>query len=327
VIRAFLSVTVFLSLLLVMFAFELGAQTGSGRKTPIKIIYGALTASNGPVWVAGDQGLFEKYGLDVQIVHGRGASPIQALAGGTVELGHFAGASVISANLAGSDLVFVAAQTNYVVLSIWTRKDSPINNLADLAGKNIGVSAPGSATHTTTRAALRKAGVADKDMKFVHHGALPEIFVSLDKGLVDAGVASAPRPNFRELVDLATQRIPFLQGAIIVNRGYLQRERPVVLNFVKAFVEAMKIVREKPEVVTASLMKHLRIPQAVARVAYRSFANVWEEVPYVRADSVQAILDFLPKEQVRDVTPEKYIDNSLVKELESSGFIKNLYRR
>lgn len=326
-IRAFLSVTVFLSLLLVMFAFELGAQTGSGRKTPIKIIYSALTASNGPVWVAGDQGLFEKYGLDVQIVHGRGASPIQALAGGTVELGHFAGASVISANLAGSDLVFVAAQTNYVVLSIWTRKDSPINNLADLAGKNIGVSAPGSATHTTTRAALRKAGVADKDMKFVHHGALPEIFVSLDKGLVDAGVASAPRPNFRELVDLATQRIPFLQGAIIVNRGYLQRERPVVLNFVKAFVEAMKIVREKPEVVTASLMKHLRIPQDVARVAYRSFANVWEEVPYVRADSVQAILDFLPKEQVRDVTPEKYIDNSLVKELESSGFIKNLYRR
>ena len=94
-----------------------------------------------------------------------------------------------------------------------------------------------------------------------------------------------------------------------------------------AFVEAMKIVREKPEVVIASLMKHLRIQQDVARVACRSFANVWEEVPYVRTDSVQAILDFLPKEQVKEVTPEKYIDNSLVKELESSGFIKNLYRR
>ena len=120
-----------------------------------------------------------------------------------------------------------------------------MRSLADLAGKSIGVSAPGSATHTTTRAALRKAGVADKDMKFVHHGALPEIFVSLDKGLVDAGVASAPRPAFRELVDLATQRIPFLQGAIIVNRGYLQRERPVVVNFLKGFVEAMKLVRGK----------------------------------------------------------------------------------
>lgn len=318
---------VFVFLLLQTFAPDVQAQTSAAKKIPIKLIYSALTASNGPVWVAADQGLYDKYGLDVQIVHGRGASPIQALAGGTVELGHFAGASVISANLGGSDLVFVAAQTNYVVLSIWTRKDSPVKNLADLAGKNIGVSAPGSATHTTTRAALRKAGVAEKDMKFVHHGALPEIFVSLDKGLVDAGVASAPRPNFRELVDLATQKIPFLQGAIIVNRSYLQRERPAVLNFVKAFVEAMKVSREKPDVVIASLMKHLRIPQDVARGAYRSFVNVWEEVPYVRTDSVQAILDFLPKEQVKDVTPEKYIDNSLVKELETSGFIKNLYRK
>jgi ABC-type nitrate/sulfonate/bicarbonate transport system substrate-binding protein len=310
-------------LLLLVCAGELPAQTGP-RKTTVRIIYSALTASNGPVWVAADQGLFEKHGLDVQIVHGRGASPIQALAGGTVELGHFAGASAISANLSGSDLVFVAAQTNYVVLSIWTRKDSPIKTLADLAGRSIGVSAPGSATHTTTRAALRKAGVADKEMKFVHHGALPEIFVSLDRGLVDAGVASAPRPAFREIVDLATQRIPFLQGAIIVNRSYLQRERPVVLNFLKGFVEAMKLVREKPEVATASLMKHLRIPQEIARGAYRSFVNVWEEIPYVRTESVQAVLDLLPKEQVKQLTPEKYIDNSLIRDLETPGFVKSL---
>jgi NitT/TauT family transport system substrate-binding protein len=249
------------------------------------------------------------------------------LAGGTVELGHFAGASVISANLAGSDLVFVAAQSNFVVLSMWTKKDSPIKTLADLAGKRIGVSAPGSATHTIARITLRNVGIAENDVKFIHHGALPDIFISLDKGLVDVGIASAPRPGLRELVDLATQKIPFLQGAIIVNRSYLQRDRPLVLNFVKAFIEAMKIVREKPDVASASLMKHLRISQDVARVAYRSFANVWEEVPYVRADAVQAILDFLPREQVKDVTPEKYIDNSLVKELETSGFIKNLYRR
>ncbi|HSQ14261.1 MAG TPA: hypothetical protein VLM90_14625 [Candidatus Deferrimicrobium sp.] len=47
----------------------------------------------------------------------------------------------------------------------------------------------------------------------------------------------------------------------------------------------------------------------------------------MRAESVQAILDFLPKEQVKDITPEKYIDNSLIRELETSGFVKNLYRK
>ena len=89
----------------------------------------------------------------------------------------------------------------------------------------------------------------------------------------------------------------------------------------------MKVVREKPDVVVASLVKHLRIAPDVARGAYRSFVNVWEEVPYVRAESVQAILDFLPKEQVKDISAGKYVDNSLMKELETSGFIKNLYRK
>ena len=302
-------------------------QSSAGKKPTVKIIYGALTASNAPIWIGADQGLYEKYGLDVTVVHGRGASPIQALASGTVEIGHFAGASVVAANLAGSDLVFVAAQSNYVVLSIWTRKDSPIQNLSELAGKTIGVSAPGSATHTLTRLSLRKVGITDKDVKYIHHGSLPEIFVSLDKGLVDAGVASAPRPGFQELVDLATQKIPFLQGAIIVRRAYLQSQRPVMVNFLKAFVESMKIAREQPDIVIASLVKHLRVRAEIAREAYRSFVNVWEEVPYVRVESVQAILDFQPKESVKDITPERYIDDSLIKELEISGFIKGLYRR
>ena len=78
-----------------------------------------------------------------------------------------------------------------------------------------------------------------------------------------------------------------------------------MLNFLKAFVEGMKVVREKPEVVAASLMKHLRIPPDIARGAYRSFVNVWEEAPYVRAESVEAILDFLPKDQVKDISAEK----------------------
>jgi hypothetical protein len=47
----------------------------------------------------------------------------------------------------------------------------------------------------------------------------------------------------------------------------------------------------------------------------------------VRAESVQTILDLQPKENVKNITPDKYIDNSLIKELETSGFVKALYRR
>ena len=88
----------------------------------------------------------------------------------------------------------------------------------------------------------------------------------------------------------------------------------------------MKIARESPDVAVASLAKHLRTRPEIAREAYRSFINVWE-VPYVRVESTQTILDLQPKENVKNTTPDKYIDNSLIKELETSGFVKALYRR
>jgi ABC-type nitrate/sulfonate/bicarbonate transport system substrate-binding protein len=164
----FFSTTMRMSLVMVFLMCGIAAygqvQPDTGKKPQVKLIYGALTAANGPIWVAADQGLFEKYGLDVQVVHGRGATPVQATISGAVELGHYAGVQVVAANLSGSDLVFVAAQTNYAVLSIWTKRDSPVKSLAGPFGKTIGVGAPGSATHTNTRLALKKIAVTDKDV-------------------------------------------------------------------------------------------------------------------------------------------------------------------
>jgi hypothetical protein len=88
----------------------------------------------------------------------------------------------------------------------------------------------------------------------------------------------------------------------------------------------MKIIKDRPDLIVGALARHLRVRPEIAKEAYRSFAHVWEEIPYVRAESVQTILDLQPKEAVKDVTPEKYIDNSLIKELEASGFIKGLSR-
>jgi len=316
-------------LLLLLFPSVARAQSkpASEKRFSAKVIYEALSASNALLWLAEDLGLFEKHGLDVQVVHGRGATPVQAFVSGTVEFGAFGGASAIAAALRGSDLVLVAAKPNFMVMSIWTRKDSPTKNVADLKGKTIGVSLAGSSTHTIGRLALRKAGISEKDVKFIFHGTLPDIFVSLGNGLIDAGVASAPRPGFHELADLSTERIPFLQGAIEVQNAFLQARRPIVIDFLKGYVESIKIAREKPELAVGAIVKRLRMKADAARVAYRAFANVWEEIPYVRSESVQAILDLHPREAVKNVTPEKFIDHSPLKQLEESGFIRDLYRK
>lgn len=227
------------------------SQTAS--RTSVSLLYEAIAATNATLWLAEDAKLFEKYGLDAKVVHARGAVPVQALVSGSVEFGAFSGSSAIAAVLAGSDLVFVAAKGNFAVMSFWVRRDSPIKNLADLKGKTIGVTRAGSATHTIARIALKSAGLSERDVKFLFHGGLPESFASLDQGIVDASLGSPPRPGFRELVDLSSLKLPFLQGGIEVQRGFLQSRRDTVLNLLKGYIETIKLAKEKPELAMASI--------------------------------------------------------------------------
>jgi ABC-type nitrate/sulfonate/bicarbonate transport system substrate-binding protein len=302
------------------------SQTNQTR-SPVSLIYEAIAATNATLWLAEDARLFEKYGLDAKVVHARGAVPVQALVSGSVEFGAFSGSSSVAATLAGSDIVFVAAKGNYAVMSFWVRRDLPIKTLADLRGKIIGVTRAGSATHMIARLALKAAGIAERDVKFLHHGGLPESFVSLDKGLVDASLGSPPRPGVRELVDLSALKIPFLQGAIEVQRGFLQSRRDTVLNLLKAYIETIKLAKDKPELAIAAISKRMRVPIDYVRSVYQPHDNVLEEVPYVRRESVQAILDQYSKDQLRGLSYERLVDNSLLQQLEESGFVKAIYRK
>jgi ABC-type nitrate/sulfonate/bicarbonate transport system substrate-binding protein len=308
-------------------AVAFGQGGGTEKKTSVSLIYEAIAATNATLWLAEDARLFEKHGLDVKVVHARGAIPVQAVVSGSVEFGAFSGSSTVAANLAGSDMVFVAAKGNFAVMSFWVRKDSPVKTLTDLKGKTIGVTRAGSATHTIARLALKTAGLAEKDVKYLHHPGLPESFISLDKGLVDASMGSPPRPGFKELVDLSALRIPFLQGAIEVQRSFLQNRRDTVLNLLKGYVETIKLAKEKPELAIAAIAKRMRVTVETVRPVYAPHANVLEEVPYVRRDSVQAILDLTPKEQLKGISYEKLVDNTLLQQLEDSGFVKSLSRK
>jgi len=303
------------------------ALSQSTARPSVGLIYEAIAATNATLWLAEDAKLFEKYGLDTKVIHARGAVPVQALVSGSVEFGAFSGSSAVAAVLAGSDLVFVAAKGNFAVMSVWVRRDSPTKSLADLRGKTIGVTRAGSASHTIARLALKPVGLSDRDVKYLHHPGLPESFVSLDRGLVDASMGSPPRPGFRELVDLSSLKLPFLQGAIEVQRSFLQSRRDTVLNLLKGYLETIKLAKEKPELAIAAISKRMRVPAEIIRPVYQSHDNALEEIPYVRRDSLQVIFDQYPKEQLKGLTYEKLTDNSLLQQLEESGFIKSLYRR
>src|SRR5262245_54578610 len=99
------------------------------------------------------------------------------------------------------------------------------------------------------------------------------------------------------------------------------------MKLLKGYIETIKPAKEKPELAIAAISKRMRVPPDVVRPVYQPHDNALEEIPYVRRDSVQVIFDQYPKEQLKGLTYEKLADNSLLQQLEESGFIKNLYRR
>ena len=79
----------------------------------VRIAYSAIGSSQSPIWIAHEAGIFKKHGLDVELVYlGGGSRAAQVVVSGEVPIAMFTGASVISANLAGGDLVNVASGMN-----------------------------------------------------------------------------------------------------------------------------------------------------------------------------------------------------------------------
>lgn len=316
----------FAVLTVIFFASTLSTETRAQTLRPVHVIYSAFTASHVPFWLADDHGFYRKYGLDLKLVHGRGNIPVQAMVSRSTDFGAFGGSHIVNANLSGADLVAVAANSNIIVTAIWTRMDAELRKPEDLKGKSIAVSVPGGSTYNMARIALRRFGLSVKNVKFVSHPSIREGFVSLERGVVDAAFGSAPPgPGFRLLVDLAKEEIPFLLDSIVARRPSLQSDRQTIVSFLKGYIEGVKLAKENRRLALSSIARRLKVKDEVAELGYESYFKVWPERPYVREESIQAILDFHPHKSAREAQPADFMDNSVVRELDESGFLDSVY--
>ena len=120
-----------------------GAQAQPLRK--IRIGYPSISSRQAQLWVAKDEGLFRKHGLDVELIFLRGGQvAIQALTGGDPPLVTIG--NVIIANLQGHDIVLVGSVENSYDQSVFARPGT-MTRMEQLKGKRLGISGFGSATH------------------------------------------------------------------------------------------------------------------------------------------------------------------------------------
>ena len=113
------------------------------------------------------------------------------------------------------------------------------------------------------------------------------------------------------------------------SRAYLRDHPEVVRRFLRAYVEGIKVAKTQPDAAMAAIAKYTKTDDpAVLREVYDTYVNVWQPVPRLTLDALQGQLDALALQtpEAGDARPEQLLDQTLLDELDRSGFVDSLYR-
>lgn len=320
--------------LMAVWSVEAFPQTSTRN---LKVAYSALSGSSFPIWIAKDARVFEKYGLSADLIYIPSSSlALQAILGGSIHILPTASApTIMQAKMQGADTVLIGATNNTVTFLFMVTPD--IAKPQDLKGKKVGVSRFGAASDTAARYALKKWGLeVGRDVTILQMGGIPEILAGMKSGAVSGGPLSSPtdlkarKEGFRELVDLGQIGLDYPQTCIAVSQGYIQRQPDDVKNYLKVTMDAVHLMYTNRELAMKVFGKYTKTDdRGILEAAYHTYLDKTDKVPYIKPSAVKLAIDLLAEQDpiFRNVRPQDFIDNSIVREIEESGFVKELYGR
>ena len=323
--RAF-SAAIFLAALPV----RLGAQT-----TKIKVAYPTTVGSMAVVWVTKEAKLFEKHGLEVELIYIAGSSRVvQAMLAKDIPISEIAIPAVIQANLAGADLVMLAGPNHKPGQKIMVKPE--IKRREDLKGKKIGITRFGTSDDFLLRYVLGQWNLQpDRDVALIQMGGSPETLAGLASRAVDGGMLSSPlhlqagKLGYNLLADLSAIGVDYQGAGVVTTRTFMREAPDVTKRYLRAYVEGLHRLKTDKNLAVKVIAKYSRITDTEAlEETYQHYAvKVMPRVPYPTIKGIQLVLDEigLRTPKAKSLAPESFIDIGYLRELEQGGFIKKLY--
>ena len=300
----------------------------------LRVAYAAITAAFSIPWIAKDAGIFQRHGLDVELVYiAAGSRAVQTLVGGSIDVAAIGGPAGVDARLAGADTVYIAIPVNRVI--VFTVAAPQIQRVEELRGKSIGVTRIGTVTDYFTRLYLRQNGlVPDRDVMVRQTGGLPETVAALKAGQVHAGtfgfpaVLHAKAAGFRVLVDYSTQGFRYPLSGVVVTQKLLRSNETAIRRFLEAHIEAVHRFKTDANFAMNVIGKYTQTTdRSMLEETQRVYASAFERVPYPDPDDlklgVTQVSETNPR--ARGADPREFVDGRLLREIEASGFVKKLY--
>jgi NitT/TauT family transport system substrate-binding protein len=284
------------------------------------------------MWAIKDLGLLNKYGLDGEVVMLPGSiRQIQALVGDSIHFGHVDAAGSIRAITGGADIVLVGASLNKFPFSFVTQKQ--IRKPADLVGKKIGLVGFGSAHDLAMTLLLKEWNIARSSVTLLQSGGAANRLVALGANSLDATLLSYPeiveanRMGMNVLSDFTELKsADYPITAVAVRRAFLEQKRDTVKRFMRAYAEGTYQFMTDKEKASSVYKRRLKQnnPKALEET-YQYFAPKFSFPPRVSQDGLRNTLDLIAAENPKvTMNLGKYLEESILDELEKEGFFKKI---
>jgi NitT/TauT family transport system substrate-binding protein len=311
---------------------------GNVRAETLTISYASVSGTRAPLWIAKDLGLYEKYGLDGNLVYiASGVTSVNALLGGSVQVIAASGSSAVGAAANGAPVVIMASLGAIAYKLI---ANPSITSLQALKGKMIGSSRIGAGSDYALRRLLPKLGLQPgKDVQLIPTGISESDrrIVIMLQGKIDATLATVDNilqlelqgQKVSVLADLLQEGVYTTGSDISTSRQLMKDKRRQLKGFLMAITEAIKIGRTNKDLAFRVYRKYMKVEDVrLLDSMYKNYLlGTIPQKPYPRAEALQNDIEDLSYTypQLKGRRIEEFTDLSLVKELDTEGFFAKLY--
>lgn len=326
-------ITIGLSLFL---AFSIGSSTHSAAQERLKIAYSSADASNAVWFIALDSGMYRKHGLDVELIFIQSSTmSVSTLVSGDIQVANTSGGAVASAVAGGASLVMTACYINTLPYELVVQES--VKSVEDLRGKSVGISRVGSASDVAARVLIKGLGLEPvKDVPILQVGGPTERAAAFRTGRI-VGFPSPPgtihlakgMPH-RIMISTADfqKRFDFPYICSTTTKSYLAARRDTIRRLTMALIESTHFLKTRKEETKRFIAKYTRQNNSqYLEDSYMANVKLHDRVPLVTREGTEVqIKEALARKPGATLRVEDMVDDSIVRELDKSGFIDKIYK-
>jgi ABC-type nitrate/sulfonate/bicarbonate transport system substrate-binding protein len=315
---------VLLAVFLISAALVSGLNAGAAEVKPERNRLEVAIAAYGPLYlpllVAHEAGYFSKRGVNLNITMLSATASAQALLSGTVDI-YQGGTATIHANVAGSDLIYIAASVDRSTLVLFGQKG--LTTFEGLRGKSVATTSVGAFGEIAMRKSAKERGMeVGKDVKLLYHKGPPEAISTFLLGNADGLIVTPPQSEvarskgFPVIINYFEQGFRVIGPGTGLARSFVQKNPNTLKIFLMGYLDGVKRAIDDPAFAMKINSQYTKITDTkLLEESHQEGVKVWNKDMTVDPAAIKVVLEQSTVPKAAELDLKRFYDNSLIREV------------